>query len=267
MSENSSPTPNLARCSCNNCSGHLEFDPAYAGSTVQCPRCGKKTFLFVPPMSAASPPKRAQRNWGKFIGFEPAAAFAAFFFLGIFFLSCAKNESPQPKPPVGTNAPVEGLFGWKLGDKLPPNVGVRTNESDFILEVSFTPEKPIPPFEFYTLYITSDRRIFKIEAMGNAHDSTEANRFKDSLVEVLTGKYGLERHLGSKGEWENYYFGTGGREVDLKILPSRYSTATLFTLTCSDGALAGQAYTESKQREAEAKREMKTKLEDSLKGL
>jgi hypothetical protein len=36
------------KCSCNNCSGHLEFDESAAGSTVVCPHCGMDTLLFIP---------------------------------------------------------------------------------------------------------------------------------------------------------------------------------------------------------------------------
>lgn len=45
-----SPNPRWAVCTCNSCSGHLEFDPANAGETVQCPHCGVDTVLLVPPM-------------------------------------------------------------------------------------------------------------------------------------------------------------------------------------------------------------------------
>ncbi len=39
---------NLAKCSCNHCDGHLEFDRAYAGARVDCPHCGKETLLYIP---------------------------------------------------------------------------------------------------------------------------------------------------------------------------------------------------------------------------
>lgn len=38
---------NWVVCDCNNCSGHLEFDPANSGETVQCPHCGIDTVLFI----------------------------------------------------------------------------------------------------------------------------------------------------------------------------------------------------------------------------
>jgi hypothetical protein len=38
-----------AKCNCNNCSTHLEFDSANAGQTINCPSCGMETKLYLPP--------------------------------------------------------------------------------------------------------------------------------------------------------------------------------------------------------------------------
>ncbi len=38
----------LVTCACDNCSKHLEFDPADAGSVIRCPHCGLETKLFIP---------------------------------------------------------------------------------------------------------------------------------------------------------------------------------------------------------------------------
>ena len=46
---------NLAKCSCNHCDGHLEFDTAYAGARVACPHCGMETLLFSPVTDIAPP--------------------------------------------------------------------------------------------------------------------------------------------------------------------------------------------------------------------
>jgi membrane protein YdbS with pleckstrin-like domain/DNA-directed RNA polymerase subunit RPC12/RpoP len=37
-----------AKCVCNNCPGHIEFDESSAGQTVVCPHCGIETMLYVP---------------------------------------------------------------------------------------------------------------------------------------------------------------------------------------------------------------------------
>jgi len=46
-------------CSCNVCSGNLEFDAFHAGTTIQCPHCGMDTILFVPakPIEVSPPPE------------------------------------------------------------------------------------------------------------------------------------------------------------------------------------------------------------------
>ena len=47
------------KCSCNHCSGHVEFDASHAGQVVACPHCGMETVLFVPqvpkPLNAKPP--------------------------------------------------------------------------------------------------------------------------------------------------------------------------------------------------------------------
>jgi hypothetical protein len=38
----------IAKCVCNQCPGHLEFDAKDAGQTITCPHCGAETVLFIP---------------------------------------------------------------------------------------------------------------------------------------------------------------------------------------------------------------------------
>lgn len=40
-----------AVCTCNTCSGKIEFESANTGQTVQCPHCGMDTVLFIPQVS------------------------------------------------------------------------------------------------------------------------------------------------------------------------------------------------------------------------
>jgi Zn-dependent protease with chaperone function/DNA-directed RNA polymerase subunit RPC12/RpoP len=44
-------------CTCNVCSGHLEFETSNTGATIQCPHCGMETVLFVPqvPLGSSAP--------------------------------------------------------------------------------------------------------------------------------------------------------------------------------------------------------------------
>lgn len=38
----------LAKCPCNHCSGHIEFETQHAGDDAPCPHCGLDTRLFIP---------------------------------------------------------------------------------------------------------------------------------------------------------------------------------------------------------------------------
>lgn len=45
----------MAKCNCNNCSTHLEFDTSNSGKAITCPSCGMETKLYVPPQRPAGP--------------------------------------------------------------------------------------------------------------------------------------------------------------------------------------------------------------------
>jgi hypothetical protein len=46
----------LSSCRCTICSANIEFAPSRAGETVDCPRCGMQTVLFLPAVRKAPPP-------------------------------------------------------------------------------------------------------------------------------------------------------------------------------------------------------------------
>lgn len=52
--------PLVVECLCNHCSQPIQFRPAEAGSTVECPHCHMETTLFVPP-KAPRPPEPPAR--------------------------------------------------------------------------------------------------------------------------------------------------------------------------------------------------------------
>jgi hypothetical protein len=54
-----------AKCNCNQCSGHIEFDDTQAGATVPCPHCGMDTRLYIPPIAAPPSVPRQQRPFNK----------------------------------------------------------------------------------------------------------------------------------------------------------------------------------------------------------
>jgi DNA-directed RNA polymerase subunit RPC12/RpoP len=45
-----------AKCSCDHCNGHIEFEPDQAGQTIACPHCGLDTLLFLPSTPAEPVP-------------------------------------------------------------------------------------------------------------------------------------------------------------------------------------------------------------------
>jgi DNA-directed RNA polymerase subunit RPC12/RpoP len=49
-------TQKLVVCTCNICSGKLEFDAPQAGTTIQCPHCQMDTVLFVPKVPLKTSP-------------------------------------------------------------------------------------------------------------------------------------------------------------------------------------------------------------------
>ncbi|MCW5553684.1 MAG: DUF308 domain-containing protein [Verrucomicrobiae bacterium] len=59
-SQMSNPNAQFAKCSCQNCNGHIEFDAEQVGEAVTCPHCGLETKLFVPaiPLGARAEAKR-----------------------------------------------------------------------------------------------------------------------------------------------------------------------------------------------------------------
>jgi hypothetical protein len=43
-----------AKCFCNQCSAHLEFDTDHAGEMITCPSCGMETKLYIPPPATSA---------------------------------------------------------------------------------------------------------------------------------------------------------------------------------------------------------------------
>jgi DNA-directed RNA polymerase subunit RPC12/RpoP len=47
----------ITTCSCNQCSGKIEFDILQAGERIQCPHCSQETLLFMPTFKPKEYPK------------------------------------------------------------------------------------------------------------------------------------------------------------------------------------------------------------------
>ena len=72
----------FAKCSCDNCLGHLEFDVSQAGQFVTCPHCGKRTLLSVLQTSesaepAAMPPRTLSTQQEQTSHVQPAPPVSA----------------------------------------------------------------------------------------------------------------------------------------------------------------------------------------------
>ena len=66
MSEDN-PTQKRVVCTCDACSGTLEFEASHAGSTIACPHCGMETLLFIPTTPGSGPAKGTPRGWSEII--------------------------------------------------------------------------------------------------------------------------------------------------------------------------------------------------------
>jgi predicted nucleic acid-binding Zn-ribbon protein len=142
------------KCVCNNCPGHIEFDDSSAGQTVTCPHCGVETVLYVPqgkpadkaPLpapptanipSAATPPKRKNKNSALFVVVGFLFVVVA---IGIAsFVGTVKNRKPSAQKPDENLQEVKGAMGWNLGEVLPTNFQVNTNDDAFGITYDFNP--------------------------------------------------------------------------------------------------------------------------------
>src|SRR6266699_2852317 len=91
-------------CPCNNCSGHIEFDPTLAGQTMQCPHCGLDTKLFVPvriPAPVAPPVVTKQNAFRLIIGFGLVLTFVLLGAIVYVFSSLLKDKWGQIAQAIG----------------------------------------------------------------------------------------------------------------------------------------------------------------------
>jgi hypothetical protein len=85
-----------AKCKCQHCNTHLEFDDRGAGQMVACPHCGLETMLYVPPVA-----KHVQQNTSRLY-----LAISGFIFLaGILLLFALRMRSGNPDRSHAITAP------------------------------------------------------------------------------------------------------------------------------------------------------------------
>jgi hypothetical protein len=132
------------------------------------------------------------------------------------FSSAATNEAVK-----ANLKPVEGAFGWKLGDKFP--VALKGNErfSADGQSYRFNPKIGLPMFDSkvgWEVCLLNDGRIACISTLGWTSSLSEFAESRDRLISSLTEKYGLRNTLestdeGMRTKW--YYFGTQERSACL----------------------------------------------------
>ena len=199
----------IAKCSCQQCSGHIDFPAEMSGQTVECPHCKLETLLFIPP--AAAPPKQKDKNTALFviIGFVLVVVV-----IGVAaFMSTVKNSKLSAQKSEENLQEVKGAMGWNLGDVLPNNLQVKSNDDAFGITYDFDPPADMEIVsDICYLILTEDRRIAAIivSDLENKHFN------KDSLKKVLTEKYGLRKSSEVLTGYIDYYFGKGERQAILR---------------------------------------------------
>jgi len=116
-------TEPVTNCLCNLCSGKIEFDPANAGQTINCPHCGMETVLFARPVEKQPnpPPVPVKRtpinNNDRIKQIREASCYPALRGLakvalvlgyGVALLFLISGLAAA----FGTNATVEGVARW-----------------------------------------------------------------------------------------------------------------------------------------------------------
>ena len=106
--------------------------------------------------------------------------------------------------------PVQGAYGWNLGDMLPGNFETKTNDDGLGITSDFDPEGLSGSIHGW-LTLTEERRIAAIYIFGIATDQRSA------VDDMLKQKYGFrERRYHSKVGYDSF-FGTTNRQAVLQV--------------------------------------------------
>jgi hypothetical protein len=248
------------KCNCQYCNGHIAFPAEMAGQSINCPHCKLETLLFIPP--AAVPPKLPEitrSNTSTLRLWFGAIA------LGIVVLVVALvgGNPPKQRPASPTNLkPVVGAFGWHLRDKLPEQFRAEVKHSTY----SFVPEKETPPFDSFELGLTEDGTIYCVNARGFANDYLQFSDLKESLISVLSEKFGLRFHGRDAllKDMEVYEFGLDTQSARLEIQHNIDSALYAFDLKYYDKALQTVYYDEQEAKRQKEQADRKAALSKDL---
>ena len=218
-----------AKCNCQHCNGHIAFPAEMAGQMFECPHCKLETLLFIPltdkpaPQSAPSKKRISAILWifGGALLMLPILFFIGYALFQTASKQVSKTDSTNNSVEIKT---VVGALGWNLGDVLPINFQVETNDDICGISYNFDPPAEIGTYPLSECYLilTEDRRIAAICATGPENDHFNVLNFQ----KVLKEKYGL----GNPPVWRDkdrgystYNFGQGNRRVVLTTMEIKES--------------------------------------------
>jgi len=104
----------IAKCSCQHCRNHIEFEAEHTGAVVPCPHCGKETTLGPPKLQVNQYGEKIAKKSGSLKRMVLIAGSAVgVFILIIVIYALSFMHDPRddfPKDDTGTRAISYGLF-------------------------------------------------------------------------------------------------------------------------------------------------------------
>lgn len=123
----------IAKCSCQHCGIHIEFEAEDANQVAPCPSCGKHTRLTLP----SKPSWPAKAEW-KFSWKKDWLKVAAGFFLGVVIICCIWAVHHAGVSVMEIFGTVSGwIFGIALGALLIFVIVVITREKLWLRLLSY----------------------------------------------------------------------------------------------------------------------------------
>jgi len=145
------------------------------------------------------------------------------------------NPLPEAKVAKATNAPIEGLFGIKLGKPLPSDIPVRfSNTNNGLLVLFVIPPQTNVVFESYSVTLTpTNQLVCEISASGSHLLGTQP---PIGLMEILVQRYGSQFSQHKDAESVTYWWAHGKRTLTFlwADLGSSYEN---WTIICQDDQL------------------------------
>lgn len=239
-------------CSCNSCSGHIEFEASHAGETIQCPHCSIETVLYLKPKAVSlAPVNKTGRSFFSPVVFGISALIVC---LMLMFLAARSTRSTQIKPQANNKQTqtVTGAFGWVLGETLvSTNYKISTSQDGTSSLLYDHIEDPtISPFTSVMVSADKAGKIYNI--LCTALDVENYYEVKRELIATLTEKYGEPSSI-SYDTFEMYVFRDSlGRSVRLDVPRENKTKSRTISVGYSDDKLSSAIYDEERnQRQSE----------------